>query len=145
MAKGLNFIVDKCTGCHQCELACSAVNEGMFTADRSRIRIYLYPDQSINIPYACFQCDEAWCLHACPVQAITLNTETGAKVLSEERCVGCKVCTIACPYGTVVYQPSSGKVVKCDLCEKYDEGPACVSSCPTQAIEFVELNPSLLK
>jgi len=135
MAKALHFIIEKCTGCHQCELACSGVNEGVFTPDKSRIRIFLFPDQSTNVPYTCLQCDEAWCLHACPVEAIWENKETGAKVLEADQCVGCKVCTIACPYGTVVYQPSTGKVVKCDLC---GGDPACVDSCPTGAIVFEE-------
>lgn len=133
MPKVLHFIIEKCTGCHQCELACSGVNEGLFTPDKSRIRIFLFPEQSKNVPYTCLQCDEAWCLHACPVGAIWANEETGAKVLEESICVGCKVCTIACPYGTVVYHPSSGKVVKCDLC---GGDPACVDSCPTSAIVF---------
>ncbi|MEE8396103.1 MAG: 4Fe-4S dicluster domain-containing protein [bacterium] len=135
MAKVLNFIIEKCTGCHQCELACSGVNAGVFTPDLSRIRIFLFPDQSKNVPYTCNQCEEAWCLHACPVQAITENPNTGAKELSDTVCVGCKVCTIACPYGTVTYQPSTGKVVKCDLC---GGDPACVESCPTGAIQFAE-------
>ena len=135
MAKSLQFIIEKCTGCHQCELACAGVNEGAFTPDKSRIRIFLFPEQSKNVPYTCIQCAEAWCLHACPVDAIWENRETGAKVLEESQCVGCKVCTIACPYGTVVYHPTTGKVVKCDLC---GGDPACVTSCPTGAILFTE-------
>lgn len=142
MSKGLNFIIEKCTGCHQCELACSGMNDGIFNQDLSRIRIFLLTEQSKNVPYACIQCEEAWCMHACPVEAIVLNPDTGAKVLSEEVCVGCKVCTIACPYGTVVYHPSSGKVVKCDLCDGDEAGPACVASCPTSAIEFIDLPAS---
>ena len=143
MAKALNFIIEKCTACHQCELACSAVHTGVFNQDLSRIRIFQLHDDandSKNVPYACHQCEEAWCLHACPVEAIYESSETGAKVLVDSICVGCKVCTIACPYGTVVYHPSAGKVVKCDLCEGHEEGPYCVASCPTSAIELVELS-----
>jgi len=140
MPKRLGFVVEKCTGCHQCELSCSGMNEGMFSPERSRIRIFLLPNRSLNIPYACFQCEEAWCMHACPVQAIRLNPETGAKVLDQSACVGCKVCTISCPYGTVVYQPASGNVVKCDLCDGDEDGPACVASCPTSAITYEEVS-----
>ena len=137
--KALKFHIEKCTGCHQCELSCSGMNAGIFNQELSRIRIFLLKDAGKNVPYACLQCDEAWCMHACPVQAITRNPETGAKVLNDAHCVGCKVCTIACPYGTVVYQPSTGKVVKCDLCDGDEMGPACVASCPTSAIEFVDV------
>jgi len=140
MAKSLNFIIEKCTGCHQCELACSGMNDGIFNQDLSRIRIFMLTEEGKNVPYACIQCEEAWCMHACPVEAIKLNRDTGAKVLSDAVCVGCKVCTIACPYGTVMYHPSSGKVVKCDLCDGDEDGPACVASCPTSAIEFIDLS-----
>ena len=141
MVRGLNFIIEKCTGCHQCEMVCSGVKEGIFSPDRSRIRIHALTDPSANIPYACFQCAEAWCMNSCPVQAISLDKSTGAKVLDDSICVVCKLCTIACPYGTVVYQQSSGKVVKCDLCHGYENGPACVGACPTNAIVILEDNP----
>jgi Fe-S-cluster-containing hydrogenase component 2 len=49
--------------------------------------------------------------------------------------VGCKLCTIACPYGTIFYNPQSHKAVKCNLC---DGQPACAEACPTAAIEYVE-------
>ena len=69
-----------------------------------------------KVPYTCTQCDEAWCLHACPVDAITVDKLTGAKLVNETTCVGCKVCTISCPFGTINYSQNTGKVVKCDLC-----------------------------
>jgi len=50
-------------------------------------------------------------------------------------CVGCKLCTIACPYGTVFYDPDTRKAFKCDLC---GGAPACASACPTAAIEYAE-------
>ena len=74
-------------------------------------------------------------MHACPVDAITINPGTGAKDVSEDVCVGCKVCTIACPFGTVNYNADSGKVIKCDLC---GGDPACVEACPTEAITYVD-------
>jgi Fe-S-cluster-containing hydrogenase component 2 len=53
----------------------------------------------------------------------------------EDTCVGCKVCTIACPFGTINYVADTGKVQKCDLC---DGDPACVTACPTDAITYVD-------
>jgi Fe-S-cluster-containing dehydrogenase component len=71
---------------------------------------------------------------ACPVGAITINV-VGAKDVVDDRCVGCKLCTIACPYGTMFYDGDSQKAYKCNLC---GGAPACASACPTQAITFEE-------
>ena len=69
----LRIIPDKCTGCMQCELACSFVQTGTFQPSRSVIRVYIFDEQAIYSPYTCFQCDEAWCMTACPVNAIALE------------------------------------------------------------------------
>ena len=60
---------------------------------------------------------------------------TGAKVVLEATCVGCKVCTIACPFGTINYMADVGKVQKCDLCGGH---PECAKACPTGAITYVD-------
>jgi Fe-S-cluster-containing hydrogenase component 2 len=69
------------------------------------------------------------------VEAIRVDRATGAKVVLEDVCVGCKVCTIACPFGTVNYVQDTGKVHKCDLC---GGNPACAEACPTGAITYVD-------
>jgi Fe-S-cluster-containing hydrogenase component 2 len=74
-------------------------------------------------------------MHACPVDAIQLDRDTGAKIVIDSVCVGCKVCTIACPFGTVNYNESNGKVIKCDLC---GGDPECAKACPTDAITYVD-------
>jgi len=135
MTKTLRFIPEKCTACHQCELACSGINEGVFSPERSRIRIYQYSNGPANIPHACHQCDDAWCLFSCPVGAITKNESDGVKALDRNLCVGCKVCTISCPYGKIIYISDTGKAIKCDLC---GGDPVCIPSCAPGAIELVE-------
>ena len=135
MAKQLRIVPEKCTGCIQCELACSFVQTGQFQPARSLIRVQLFDDQASYAPYTCVQCDEAWCLHACPVDAIQVDAATGAKIVLESVCVGCKVCTIACPFGTVNYVQDTGKVQKCDLC---GGKPACAEACPTGAITYID-------
>jgi len=75
---------------------------------------------------------------ACPVGAITI-TAVGAKDVMDDKCVGCKLCTIACPYGTIFYDPQTTKAYKCNLC---GGAPACVEACPTQAITYEEGEPA---
>jgi Fe-S-cluster-containing hydrogenase component 2 len=133
--KSLHIDPAKCTGCLQCEMACSYENYQVFNPAKSRIKVFDFHHTGRKVPYTCTQCDEAWCLHACPVEAIKVDAATGAKVVLENVCVGCKVCTIACPFGTVNYVQDTGKVQKCDLC---GGNPACAEACPTGAITYVD-------
>jgi anaerobic carbon-monoxide dehydrogenase iron sulfur subunit len=135
MHKALHINPDKCTGCLQCEMACSYENYGVFNPAKSRIKVFDFHHSGRKVPYTCTQCDEAWCLHACPVDAIQVDASTGAKIVLESVCVGCKVCTIACPFGTVNYVQDTGKVQKCDLC---GGNPACAEACPTGAITYID-------
>ena len=133
MLKALVIDPGKCTGCKQCEMACSLENEGEFNVSKSRIRVFDFHEQGQMVPYTCTQCAEAWCQQACPVNAITTEPGTGVKIVHENICVGCKVCTIACPFGTINYDASTHKVIKCDLCPGH---PACADACPTVPITF---------
>ena len=74
-------------------------------------------------------------MRACPVDAISIDASTGVKVVSDDKCVGCKVCTIACQFGTINYSQVTGKVVKCDLC---GGDPECAKACPTAAITYID-------
>jgi anaerobic carbon-monoxide dehydrogenase iron sulfur subunit len=133
MFKSLHIDPDKCTGCVQCELACSLEHTGEFNPARSRIRVFEFEHGLRSVPYTCTQCDEAWCMTACPVNAIDIDTLSGAKDVSSALCVGCKACVTACPFGTIMFNPDSGKVDKCDLC---GGDPKCAEACPTGAIVY---------
>ena len=135
MTKTLRIIPDRCTGCMQCELACSWVQTGTFQPSQSLIRVSVFDEEASYAPYTCLQCNEAWCLNVCPVNAIGIDSDTGAKLIVESLCIGCHLCTIACPFGTVWTLPGEGTATKCNLC---GGRPACVAACPTQAIEFEE-------
>ncbi len=135
MHKALLIDPEKCTSCLQCELACSFEHEGVFNPARSRIKVFEFEHGRYAVPYTCTQCEQAWCASVCPVEALTRNKDTNAVELDAGRCVGCKVCTIACPFGTINFNPASKVVAKCDLC---GGDPACARVCPTQAITFVE-------
>ncbi len=139
MLRSLQIEPEKCTGCLQCEMACSFENEGVFNPAKSRIKVFTFHHEGRFAPYTCTQCEEAWCLHSCPVESIQINQVTGAKEVHEDICVGCKVCTISCPFGTINYNSSTGKVIKCDLC---GGDPECAKACPTGAITYVDSNIS---
>lgn len=130
----LHFMPDRCTGCMRCELACSYAQVGSFQPARSVIRVEALEAHTSYAPYTCVQCEEGWCMTACPVDAISISA-AGAKIVEEDRCVGCKLCTIACPYGTMFMDPQSKKAIKCDLC---GGDPACARACPTEAITVGE-------
>ena len=74
-------------------------------------------------------------MNACPVNAIVIDENSKAKIVMEKLCIGCHLCTIACPFGTVYTLPQSDKASKCNLC---GGEPACATACPTLAIEFVD-------
>ncbi len=135
MLKALVIDGGKCTGCKQCEMACSDENEGEFNVSKSRIRVFDFHTEARFVPYTCTQCAEAWCQAACPVNAITTDA-MGVKNVNEAICVGCKVCTIACPFGTINYNAKTHKVTKCDLCQGK---PACADACPTGAITYQDV------
>ncbi|MEK7371518.1 MAG: 4Fe-4S dicluster domain-containing protein [candidate division NC10 bacterium] len=134
----LALLPDRCTGCLRCELACSYVQTGSFQPAKSVIRVSPFEGYTSYAPYTCTQCDEGWCMTACPVGAIRINA-AGAKDVLDDRCVGCKLCTIACPYGTIFYDADTHKAYKCDLC---GGAPACAEACPTQAIVYREAEPA---
>ncbi len=135
MGKRLNIIPQKCTGCRQCELACAWVQTGTFQPSHSLVRVSIFDEEASYAPHTCLQCDEAWCMNACPVNAIAIDPETGAKCVISSLCIGCNLCTLTCPFGTVFSMPQGNKAAKCDLCGGQ---PACVASCPTDAIQLLD-------
>ena len=97
-----------------------------------------------NLSMACNHCGLPACLKSCPAGAISKDPETGAVLVDQERCLGCKYCTWACPYDAPRYNPTKGVIEKCDFCIdrlKKNEAPACVCSCPTNALLLDDFNP----
>jgi Fe-S-cluster-containing hydrogenase component 2 len=138
LEKVIQVDIEKCIGCRSCEVACSLKNVGNSNPTRSKIRVIRYERRGEfhnYVPMICQQCSTPLCLEACPVNAIAKNTETGAMVVSEQTCVGCKVCTVACPIGGVSMDPVTNLAFKCDLC---DGDPECVKYCEPKAISYVD-------
>lgn len=137
------LIVDpaKCTGCRTCEMACSLYHEGKCSPLLSRNRVVKFEAKGISIPTTCANCSKPYCMLVCPVGAISVNAETGAVVVNEERCIGCRACAVACPFGQANYHPERRVAMKCNLC---DGDPVCVKFCPSGAITYGTMDESLM-
>ena len=135
MPKSLTVYPEKCNSCRACELACSFEKNGVFNPALSCIHVNLFADAAFFVPITCTQCADAWCLQACPSRAIARDADSGAVLVNSKRCVGCKMCTMACPFGTIAVSAKTEKAVKCDQC---GGDPACVKICPTGALVFEE-------
>jgi formate dehydrogenase iron-sulfur subunit len=90
----------------------------------------------------CKHCTHAACLDVCPTGAL-FRTEYGTVVVQEDVCNGCGYCVPACPYGVIDLREGDGRAWKCTLCyDRLKEGqtPACAQACPTESIQFGELD-----
>jgi len=82
----------------------------------------------------CFQCDDAACLAVCKTKAISRDEESGLVKIDPEKCIGCRMCVMACPFGNITFSREARCAQKCDQCG----GKAlCAEFCPTKAIEYL--------
>ena len=90
----------------------------------------------------CKHCTHAACLDVCPTGSL-FRTEFGTVVVQEDICNGCGYCVPACPYGVIDLREDDGRAFKCTLCYdrlKVDETPACARACPTESIQYGDLD-----
>jgi molybdopterin-containing oxidoreductase family iron-sulfur binding subunit len=156
----------KCDGCGKCIESCSKMH--FVPGDRQWIKVLRMKDAEHTAPYffpqPCYHCDNPPCTKVCPVDA-TFKREDGSVLIDNERCIGCRFCMAACPYGARSFnwghpsepaeatsQPYSpeqgfprrvGTVEKCDFCTDMaarGELPGCVSGCPMGAIYYGDQN-----
>ncbi|MDH5448116.1 MAG: 4Fe-4S dicluster domain-containing protein [Candidatus Bathyarchaeota archaeon] len=139
--KFLSVNPEKCVGCSICEFACSLEKEGTLNPIKSRIRIIRGPP-FIHLAVTCKQCEDPPCIRACPKDALFQSKETGAILVDDEKCDGCKWCLEACEYGAIRYDSDADTVVICDLC---DGNPKCKEMCPEEAIDFVAEESDIVK
>jgi formate dehydrogenase iron-sulfur subunit len=140
----------KCIGCSQCEMACKRVNhlapdlprrwdrdDGLSAQNWTSI---VEGPKHAFVRKQCRHCLEPACASACPVGALH-KTETGAVVYDTDKCMGCRYCMMACPYGIPRYDWAAAVpyIRKCILCyDRIKTGgqPACTEACPTKATIF---------
>ncbi|WP_320171142.1 4Fe-4S dicluster domain-containing protein [Maridesulfovibrio sp.] len=133
----------RCIGCRACEIACvdahtaldmaGAMEEGLPFSPR----ISVVRESGVTAPIQCRQCEDAPCASACLAGAITFDGRS--VVVLTERCIGCKACLAACPFGAMQVGMIDGFLEvpvahKCDLCAGHRDTPACVSVCPADAL-----------
>lgn len=124
---------DLCTGCRVCELVCSLVKENECNPRKSRIRVIKIDREGFDLPLFCQHCGEPLCREVCPVKALSRDPQTGAIILNPDLCIGCRSCTLACPFGHISFDSEAGICRKCDLC---GGDPQCVRFCETKALFY---------
>jgi Fe-S-cluster-containing dehydrogenase component len=163
---GLVIDLDICVGCHACATACKEWNSGghmaplpdfaPYGAGASGVwfnRVHTFEEDgsgghTVHFPKSCLHCEEPACVTVCPTGASYKRAEDGIVLVDESICIGCKLCSWACPYGAREFDDDAGVMKKCTLCidRIYNEHlvpeerqPACVMVCPVNARHFGDL------
>jgi len=166
---GMVIDLGRCVGCETCAVACKIAHDlpdGVFwnrvvTVGGAGLDVpggTVEEPQAFALPLACQHCADAPCVKVCPTGA-THQRPDGIVLVDHDRCIGCRACVQACPYGarTFVRRPPrhavgfalgdgtrhvQGVVEKCTFCsERVDQGlePVCVTVCPARARFFGDL------
>ena len=166
---GLVIDLDTCVGCHACATSCKEWNAAGTTGPLSDLdpygkqphgvwynRVHSYdvaasekqPAMTLHFPRSCLHCEKPDCVTVCPTGASFKRAEDGIVLVDEDKCIGCKLCSWACPYGAREFSEDQGVMKKCTLCvdriynqnlDEADRIPACVQACPTKARHFGDL------
>lgn len=146
--KKFGWFIDtrRCFGCHGCEVSCKAENDvplGNFIRQTIYKDVGEFPQVArMFLPMACQHCEDAPCIKACPCGALNKG-EGGSVIIDYETCCGHGTCVEVCPYGAIYIDPVANQAVKCHNCyhrAEHDMEPACVPTCPSEALHFGDLN-----
>lgn len=144
---GLLVVVERCQGCNGCVVGCKNWH-GDEAGEPGRIKLIdtmtgTFPDvERWLFPLICMQCKYPACVAVCRFDACVAD-ERGRIVINRDRCVGCGLCVLACPYGVRAMRTDGKASDGCDFClDRVEEGnpPYCVATCPTGALIFGDLN-----
>ena len=152
-AKRYGWFVDtrRCFGCHGCEVSCKAENDvplGQYIRQTIYKDVGEYPKVArLFMPMSCQHCEDAPCIKACPCGALH-KRDGGTVAIDYDTCCGHGTCAEVCPYGAIYLDPVAKQAVKCHNCYHRvetgdDDGPmepACVPTCPAEALYFGDLN-----
>lgn len=156
MAKQLGFYVNvaNCTGCKACEIACKD-KSNLPSGVRWR-RVYEFGGGdwvqdgeqvvpsgvfSYFVSNACNHCEKPICMEVCPASAIS-KRDDGIVLIDADKCIGCRYCSWACPYGAPQFNEEAKVMTKCNFCydlQAQGEKPACVDGCPYRVLEFGDI------
>lgn len=149
MSKALLYDATLCIGCKQCEVACADKNKLKYDdtvaaeerqSDHKFTVVLTKGDKFMR--RLCMNCNDPACASVCPVGALR-KTAAGPVIYEENRCMGCRYCMVACPFGVPKYewQKLNPKVQKCTMCSDRvlaGKPTACAEACPTGATKFGE-------
>lgn len=137
------FESDRCIKCWACEIACKqwhGIKAGTVKLRRvTEVTRGTFPDVTRTfISATCRHCAKAPCAMVCPTGAITRRIEDGIVLVDKEKCIGCRDCLDACPFGIPQFN-EDGIMQKCDMClDRIEHGqqPICAATCPVQALHW---------
>ena len=173
LARQLALVIDLnvCVGCHACVTSCKEWNtagsagplfdENAYGANPTgtffnRVQTYeagVFPGtETIHFPKSCLHCEDPPCVPVCPTGASYKRKSDGIVLVDYDKCIGCKYCAWACPYGARELDEERQVMTKCTLCvdrihdeqmAPADRQPACVKACPTGARLFGDIKDPL--
>ena len=157
-----------CVGCHACVTSCKQWNtsgsagplvddqpygkdpSGTFFNRVQTFEVGEYPNtQTVHFPKSCLHCEDPPCVPVCPTGASYKREEDGIVLVDYDKCIGCKYCSWACPYGAREFDEERKVMTKCTLCvdritdaalPEAERKPACVLACPTNARLFGDVH-----
>lgn len=147
MGEQHGFFVDttRCVKCYSCEIACQQWH-GFKAATLLRRKVHetcegTFPTvRRTFASFSCMHCEEPACVSVCPAQAVEKRASDGIVITYSQKCIGCRSCSLACPFDVPQYEEPRRTMDKCDACDslgrKNGEEPHCVASCPTKALRF---------
>jgi len=141
--------VDQCIGCLRCEKGCIKTNRVPDYGWRTKVLERDVPEaigqKREFIPILCNQCNNPPCVRACPVIATYKDKTNGIVMMDVKKCIGCKICMVACPYDARYFNEERGAIDKCDFCfesrlSKGEKTTACSAICPADVRVFGDLS-----